>query len=147
VSRPSPQPTPPSGALVGVVLWDIGALPADDLGAAYYDVAALVAWLREQGRQVPACWYVHPWVVERLLLLLHWRSVALTPAPDPSRTHPKAVTDWWAALLTLEREWTELLGHDTYHKVPGDPDGREEAIAPFEDHVADQVAARRGPTP
>jgi hypothetical protein len=146
VTRPSPQPTPRSGALIGVVPWDIGALPAEDLGAAYLDVSALVAWLREQGRQVPACWYVHPWVVERLLLLLHWRSVALTPLQDPSRNHPKAVTDWWGALVVLERDWAELLGHDAYHKVAGDPDGGEQAIPPFEDHVAGQVAARRGPT-
>jgi hypothetical protein len=92
----SPRPTPPSGALVGVVVWDIGTLPGHGhgLAAAHRDIAALVVWLRALGRQVLACWYVHPRVVERLLLLLHWRAIALIP--QPRGDHPKCVVARWA---------------------------------------------------
>jgi len=92
MSGASPQPTPPSGALV--VLWDIGTLPGDGLAAAHRDIAALVVRLRALGRQVLACWYVHPRVVERLLLPLHWCAIALTL--QPRGDHPKCVVARWA---------------------------------------------------
>jgi hypothetical protein len=145
---PSPPPTPPPRELLGVLPWDIGVLPAEDLGTAFRDLARFVTWLRSAGLDVPVCWYVHPWVVERLTLLLHWRAIATAPHPaGPDRDHPKYVLDWWAAVRTLERDWHDLLGHDLFHKVPGDPGGREEAIAPLEDFVARLVAQRRGPVP
>jgi hypothetical protein len=64
-----------AGQVAGLLIhgsWPHVAIPW--FAATYRDVSALVTWLREQGRKVPAFWYVHPWAVGRLLLLLHWRS-------------------------------------------------------------------------
>lgn len=144
MSARSPEPTPPGGVLVGVVPWDLGALPAEDLGSAYRDLGRFVSWLDVMGVRVPACWYVHPWVVEELVLHLHWRAISLTPQPDAARSTPRYVVDWWTSIRRLERDWQELIGHGRYHRVLGDPDGKECAIPAFEDVVADAVADRRG---
>ena len=123
------------------VPWDLDGLDADQLAAAYRDLADLVEWLRSLDVAVPPCWWWHGWSAHRLLLLRHWYPLAVAPAS----THPRAVVEWWAALRSLQLDWTAagLFDHRGAHLPGGDPAGEKVPMPAFDDFVAGLVARRR----
>jgi hypothetical protein len=133
-----------NGPPPAAVPWDIDALSGDELRATYLDLSRFVAWLRQCDVDVPACWYVHGWVVRRLAALQHWRTATLD-AEAPA----KATNDWWVALVALQRAWADLRGHHGAHPPRERPWADPVATPAFEDVVSAAVGAgdrtRRGP--
>ncbi|MGH7746760.1 MAG: hypothetical protein ACREQ5_18695 [Candidatus Dormibacteria bacterium] len=127
--------------MADVLPWDLDGLDADQLADAYRDLAHLVEWLRSLDVPVPSCWWWHGWSAHRLLLLRHWYPMAVNPAS----THPKAAAEWWAALRSLQLEWSAagLFDHRGAHLPGGDPAGEKVAMPPFDDHLGEVVARRR----
>lgn len=127
--------------MADVAPWDLDGLEAEQLAAAYRDLAHLVDWLRSLDVAVPSCWWWHGWSAHRLLLLRHWYPLAVAP----TSTHPRTVVEWWTALRSLQLDWTAtgLFDHRGAHLHAGDPAGEKVRMPTFDDFVADLVAGRR----
>jgi hypothetical protein len=128
----------PSRHVCELAPWDLDALSPEELRAAYLDLSGFAGWLRECDVDVPACWYVHGWLVRRLAALRHWRDAVLDPEAGA-----KAACDWWTALFALQREWEEVRGHHGAHTPRDEPWGNPVPTPAFEDSVADAVRRRR----
>lgn len=130
--------TEPRARLDGRAPWDLDAVTAEQLRAAYLDLSGFVGWLRECDVEVPSCWHVHGWLVRRLSVLRHWRE----EVPDPAAS-AKSANAWWAALFELQRDWEEVRGHHGAHPPWDEPWGNPVATPALEDTLAEAVRRRR----
>lgn len=127
------------GPVMQPVPWDLDALDADTLAAAYEELAEFVDRLVAADIDVPACWYVHGWVVHRLIALARWRREAHAP-PASARN----AAEWWAVgLASLIHEWQPLHGHRKGHSPIGRPWEDCVPTPPFGETVASRIRARR----
>ena len=74
-----------------IMYWDLDALPAELLEAAYGQMAGFAGWLRDAGVPVPPCWYYHRWAVHQFAAVMHWRDRVY------AKDEPRLAAEWWAS--------------------------------------------------
>ncbi len=135
-SDSSPDSTPP-------VLWNPDTLDARLLAITWDRLTAFVVQLRGFDISVPGCWYVHGWVVQRLLALQHWRDDAYGEASTA-----KTAAEWWTqGLVPLTRDWAELTSHHDAHPPADRPWDRGIPTPQLDDVIAAAIHTCEEQTP
>ena len=126
-------------AATAAVPWLPDTLDAALLAVAYGRLGDFVTWLRELDIEVPQCWYLHGWVVHRLLALQKWHA-ELSDGQSTART----AVDWWAlGLQPLVRDWEQILAHRGRHAPADDPFGPTVTVPPLEVVIEEAVRRRQ----
>jgi hypothetical protein len=117
--------------------WDVRGLDPKALRISLTACAQFVDHLRGAGLDIPRCWYLHGWVLERLLALACWRA-------DEYTASARGAAEWWSnGVMPLTRDWAELLMHGNRHPDPSNPYGELVPLPPIEE-VIETIANRAG---
>ena len=118
-----------------IPVWDFDRLEPLLFKKEMYKVAGFVEWLSAREVEVPACWYVHGWLRDRLAAFLAWRGEWKSGA-DAAR--------WWSDLAAFEQSkaWQTALHHGGFHSR----DGSDTPTPKFADVVRDLVGAKAAAT-
>jgi len=127
------------GVATPAVPWLPETLDPGLLAVAYRDLGDFVAWLRDLHVDVPQCWYVHGWIVHRLLAVQHWYTAIRDGRPTPRTT-----VDWWAlGLQPLVHDWADVLAHRGRHAPDDDPFGPTVTTPTLEEVIIQAIRRRR----
>jgi len=122
------------------VPWDLKSLDPPVRAEAWADLVGFVDGLREDDVEIPSCWYVHGWVVERLLALAHWRGDAFGEGSSA-----REAADWWSSgLAPLIRDCEPLHGHHGVHPPRESPWADPEPTPSIEEVMARSIGPGSG---
>jgi len=120
--------------------WNLDTLDADFLRAAWLNLTTFVDWLHTEGIDIPRCWYVHGWVVRRLLALQHWHADSYA-----SLATARQAAEWWSlGLRPLIQDWADLQGHRGSHPPADRPWAAPISLQPLDEFIEQAVELRRG---